>query len=45
MDRPQSYIVSSKTHIAESDRAKCVELARRWGVAVIFRVHWKPKKK
>ena len=32
------YFVISKTHIAESDRAKCVELARRWGVPVLFRI-------
>jgi hypothetical protein len=41
----QSYIVISKTHIAECCREKAVELARRWGVPVIFRIHRKPTAK
>lgn len=38
-----SYLVSSRTHVAQGGRETCVELARRWGVPVVLRVVPKDK--
>jgi len=37
----QTYLVVTPYHIAETTQRRAVQLAKRWGCGVIFKVHWK----